>query len=357
MGKFMDTLYTIQQVADKLGLSTKTLRRWEEAGRFVSSRTLGDQRRYNLEDIQILDALKHGTIGSQKELLTLEQAAAYCGVTPATITRWEDEGKIHPFITVGRTFYPTSRLNKTSAPSSSDLSALRSAREGEIGTSSASPTPKVQNFQEIRTFAPPDPPAPPDPQDPIFKKIGSLTTSAPSSFDTRTFLANLAATILLLTGYYLLTQSPASAPKSPVSGSVQGTSIAADPRIDDLIVKLNDHLEQSRLESSPGSTINVKNGSYHVARALLKKGESQVVVTEPDLTPTTPIGVTFQADYAPAKKYWVTSKDGSFTLTLDFPVGSDTPFTYSYFAPDAVASPSATPAPSHTTILNPQVKL
>jgi predicted site-specific integrase-resolvase len=134
MGKFMDTSYTIQQVADKLGLSPKTLRRWEEAGRFVGSRTLGAQRRYSLEDIQILDALKHGTISSQKELLTLEQAASYCGVSPTTLTRWEDEGKIHPFITAGRTFYPISRLRKSTsdpikdmspAPYSSDLSGDR----------------------------------------------------------------------------------------------------------------------------------------------------------------------------------------------------------------------------------------
>ena len=72
------------------------------------------------------------------------------------------------------------------------------------------------------------------------------------------------------------------------------------------------------------------------------------------------IWAAVKGDYAPAKKYWVASKDGSFTLTLDFPVGSDTPFTYSYFAPDAAAptaTPSATPASHTPTILNPQVKL
>ena len=188
----------------------------------------------------------------------------------------------------------------------------------------------------------------------------SLAAPTTSSFDTRTFLANLAATILLMAGYYLLTQTPRSAPASPVSGSVQGTSTAADPRVDDLIVKLTDHLEQSKLESAPGSTIAVKNGSYHLARAILKKGESQTTITEPTLTTATAVAITFQADYAPAKKYWVTSKDGSFTLTLDYPVGNDTPFTYSYFAPDAAAptaTPSATPASHTPTILNPQVKL
>ena len=348
MGKFMDTLYTIQQVADKLGLSTKTLRRWEEAGRFVSSRTLGDQRRYSLEDIQVLDALKHGTIASQKELLTLEQAAAYCGVSPTTITRWEDEGKIHPFITVGRTFYPTSRLskaNKVIAPQpeiKAEIPAPTSVDHSEVKIGTSTPSPMSSELPVVRHFS------------------HSLAAPTTSSFDTRTFLANLAATILLMAGYYLLTQTPRSAPASPVSGSVQGTSAAADPRVDDLIVKLTDHLEQSKLESAPGSTIAVKNGSYHLATGTLKKGESQTTITEPTLTTATAVAITFQADYAPAKKYWATSKNGSFTLTLDYPVGNDTPFTYSYFAPDAIAptaTPSATPASHTPTILNPQVKL
>ena len=106
----MDKLYTIQEVATKLNLSDKTLRRWEEAGRFLSSRTLGNQRRYSLEDLQILDAIKHGTINEQKDLLTIYQAAKICGVTPTTILRWENDGKIHPFITSDNTYYLKPRL-------------------------------------------------------------------------------------------------------------------------------------------------------------------------------------------------------------------------------------------------------
>ena len=39
-------LLTIQEVADILRVSTKTLRRWDQAGRFVPIRTAGNQRRY-----------------------------------------------------------------------------------------------------------------------------------------------------------------------------------------------------------------------------------------------------------------------------------------------------------------------
>jgi excisionase family DNA binding protein len=47
-------LFTIQQVADQLGVSTKTLRRWEAKGLISAQRTLGNQRRYTQEDINLL---------------------------------------------------------------------------------------------------------------------------------------------------------------------------------------------------------------------------------------------------------------------------------------------------------------
>ncbi len=110
MTNFTDTTYTITEVAQKINLSDKTLRRWEEAGRFTPSRTEGNQRRYNMEDLQILDAIKHNSIPDQKDLLTKDQAAALLGVTNPTIDRFVAEGKIHPFITVGHTYYPRHRL-------------------------------------------------------------------------------------------------------------------------------------------------------------------------------------------------------------------------------------------------------
>src|SRR3989344_4344221 len=44
-------LLTIQEVADILRVSTKTLRRWDQAGRFVPIRTAGNQRRYTQEQV------------------------------------------------------------------------------------------------------------------------------------------------------------------------------------------------------------------------------------------------------------------------------------------------------------------
>ena len=44
-------LYTIQEAANILGVSTKTLRRWDQGGRFVPTRTAGNQRRYTQDQI------------------------------------------------------------------------------------------------------------------------------------------------------------------------------------------------------------------------------------------------------------------------------------------------------------------
>src|SRR4051812_42777881 len=48
-------LYTIQEVSVLLGVTPKTLRRWEETGKITSIRTVGNQRRYRIEDIKKLE--------------------------------------------------------------------------------------------------------------------------------------------------------------------------------------------------------------------------------------------------------------------------------------------------------------
>lgn len=45
------TLYTIADAANKLGVSTKTLRRWEKKGIIAPVRTAGNQRRYSVEQL------------------------------------------------------------------------------------------------------------------------------------------------------------------------------------------------------------------------------------------------------------------------------------------------------------------
>lgn len=337
----MDKLYSINEVATKLNLSDKTLRRWEEAGRFSGSRTLGNQRRYSLEDLQILDAIKHGTINSQSDLLTTTQAASLCGVSPVTLSRWEDAGKIHPFITSGNTYYVRHKLvDKLEElrkayvepipapdPPGSDLEGRAQPEHSEGRSDPIGATPKLS------------PLASPKPS-------GAGGSPAPT-YELRYTLVNIAITILLLVGYHLLVTMPSSKPVSPVGGAVQGASTSSeDPRVDDLIAKFQDHLSAEMLkDANPPVATNfkVENGSFVSGTARLPKGKDQVSVTSAVITPTSLVTASFTGDYGPAKKYWLSQSAGSFTLHTDFPVGSDSPFNY-LILDTLQATPSAAPA-------------
>ena len=307
----MDKLYTIIEVATKLNLSDKTLRRWEEAGKFTPTRTLGNQRRYSIEDLQILDAIKHGTINAQKDLLTIDQAAKFCGVSPATIIRYEENGKIHPLITSGNTYYPRQKLE---------------ARMDELKKIYVEPEP-VPDTPGSQGAHLPHTPGVKGSHTPGVFTVPLLATSPLihySSFIIHTFI-----TIFLLLSYHLLFNQPTP----PVSPQVQGASISTvDPRLDDLITKFNDHLSSEMLKNAkpvPVTTINLTGASLITGTATLSQGKNQISLTHEKITPLTPVTLTFTSDYSPAKKYWVTSGQGSFTLTTDFPVSADSLFNYS----------------------------
>src|SRR3989338_6014182 len=101
-----DKTYSIQQAADYLGVSSKTLRRWEVRGLIASLRTAGNQRRFELQELDrvkqsrtdhpfaIDSKLTHPQITSsnvylKRAALSISEAAEFLGVTPRTIRRWE----------------------------------------------------------------------------------------------------------------------------------------------------------------------------------------------------------------------------------------------------------------------------
>lgn len=367
----VDNLYTVSEVAAKLNLSDKTLRRWEEAGRFRAERSLGNQRRYSVEDIQILDAIKHGTIPDQSDLLTLTQAAKHCGVAEVTLERWEREGKIHPFITVGKTYYPRHQLMhkldelKADFPSPPDLPPVK--------------PPLADPPVALRwTKAPPV----------------SLTQPDPGTFNLRAALFNILLTLILLTGYHLIFNQGASSPLSPTPGSVQGATATSDPTLTLLksILDPSGALTTTTLSAragvtaptltftptsapsaptpgtiyydatsdavkiyrknawsdlAPTQTITAKDGSFVFGTAVLGKNKNQVTVSSPQVRPHSLVTVTFLGDYAPAKKYWLETAEGSFTLRTDFPVALDSPFNYfilsTLLTEPLPATPSAQP--------------
>lgn len=341
----MDKLYTIQEVAAKLGLSDKTLRRWEEAGRFQSTRTLGNQRRYTIEDLQILDAIKHGTINLQSDLLTPTQAAALCGVSPATIQRWENEGKIHPFITSLNTFYPRPKLMEKLDELKKSSVEPPLTPEPEIPTLHETTQPMLQGTHLNRN--PRLPVEEGSSADERRVPIGPLTPIA--SFSP--ILTNALVTLVLILSYHFFfnaSSTPISPKPStpPAQGSVQGVQ-APDPRLDLLEKKIQDHLAAEILKDAkplPTTTINLDNTALITGTASIPKGQDRLALTSDNVTATTPITITFTSDFSPAKKYWVTTNPGSFTLHTDFPVGADASFHYSFLAPASTPTPSSTPS-------------
>ena len=61
-----DKLLTIQEAAKVLGVSTKTMRRWDASGRLSPQRTVGNQRRYSMPTLE--EFLKQKKTASQNDL-------------------------------------------------------------------------------------------------------------------------------------------------------------------------------------------------------------------------------------------------------------------------------------------------
>lgn len=71
-----DRLLNLREAANMLGVHVDTLRRWDDEGRLVAERTLGNHRRYKLSVIEALQ----GQDGSEDESSEV-RAAVYCRVS------------------------------------------------------------------------------------------------------------------------------------------------------------------------------------------------------------------------------------------------------------------------------------
>lgn len=255
MTNFEESTYTISETAEKLNLSEKTLRRWEEAGRFTPSRTVGNQRRYSTEDLQILDAIKHNVIPHQKDLLTKEAAATFLDVTEPTIDRLVTEGQLYPFTTVSTKYYPRHRLLPLLGNIKGETPKLPPFDPTPIAKQSAEPQPVKMHTNNT---------LPPTP-------IPSHSLIPKSSIPYTQYSIQVLITITIITVYHLLFRSPTT-PKSPTpdAGSVQGA--ATNPSL----VLLDDMLDTST-GGLTATTITSKLGTITPNLTLL-----------PGITPTSP---------------------------------------------------------------------
>ncbi len=373
-------LYTISEVAEKLNLSTKTLRRWEENGKFTASRTIGGQRRYTLEDLQILDAIKHGTLPSKSDLLTLQQAANLFGVTPQTIVRWENEGKIHPFITSGNTYYPKSRLIEKVEHLKQISTSINNQQQPTPSSPSSTSTPNPDPSHQTE-FISPNPttslPRNLNPETPVGTPLAKGEIWGRDLIYTT--LINFLLTLFLLLGYHVIFNSGSHTQETQVKGAeitqtpLQRTLQSIFSLTGDLntpgSISTRDKLTAGKsfnllpstrpLQPTPGTVyydassqtfkfftqkhwfdfpsqalLKPTNATLISGTATISKGKTKSTVTQATITPSTNVIITFTNDYSPAKKYWLTQKQGSFTLHTDFPPAKDATFTYLIFNSD-----------------------
>lgn len=380
----MDNFFTVSEAADKLGLAPKTLRRWEDAGRFTPNRTMGGQRRYSTEDIQILDAIKNDIIPSQSDLLSVEQAANLFGVTPQTIVRWDNEGKIHSLITSASTYYSKSNLSSKiqalkspTLETSSPQTHLEPPQEVDLNTPIPTPIPSHTPHHYEQPAVPEHNHAliqssPPD-QNPTHTPEHDLPKPF-TSFFLPAIIINLILTISIILGYHTLisrqTQqegdvkgaaSVSTAVEEILSSmldingnlSVPGRLSTKESLLVTKYLTLSPSLEPTAIPGTiyydsssqtlriytnnawqdlASTSLTIDNASAKIGKSSLAKETASERIVDSTIQPDSSVLITFNTDFAPAKKYWTTIENGSFTLHTDFPVGQDTAFTYLIFS-------------------------
>ena len=101
-----DKLLTIQEVARTLGVSTKTLRRWDARGILVPQRTVGNQRRYTSGQVDSFRKPKYSAQTTSMGLSPLTKSELHMPVAfglPSSLTKVEstlpkDHVQVSPFV-------------------------------------------------------------------------------------------------------------------------------------------------------------------------------------------------------------------------------------------------------------------
>jgi excisionase family DNA binding protein len=87
------TIFSISQAATFLNITTKTLRRWEKLGVIKPKRNPLNHRIFHLRQLSVLKKHHHSS-KANTAYLTSTQAAEKLGISLKTLRRWNHQGKI-----------------------------------------------------------------------------------------------------------------------------------------------------------------------------------------------------------------------------------------------------------------------
>src|SRR3990167_4891361 len=95
----------IHEAARLLGVSPRTLRRWDEKGILTPRRSLGNHRRYLRLDVERLlktqELSKALDLTKESEFIGTDEAARLLGVSSRTLRRWDEKGILSPRRSLG----------------------------------------------------------------------------------------------------------------------------------------------------------------------------------------------------------------------------------------------------------------
>jgi len=288
-----DNLLTISQAAKSLGISKRTLQRWEKLDNFPQPyRTPGGSRRYSpsqLEEIKTWKGNK-SQLPQNSSQLSISQAAQKLNVSPRTLQRWEKLANFpQPYRTPGGSRrYTPDQVNR-----------IKTWHQQQQATSEqTSPsTPSAPTF------------TPPPPLNTPFLPSPYLDQSTPP-----------------------LAEQPSPQPKklSNTSKRLSLPSLAIIAGLLLLTLGLNPHSPVASISATGQANFTGLTLSNSSGQATLPAGEKTITVNHSSLTPYSQVIATFTSDYSPATKYWVTldPANHSFTLHVDYPVNQDTPINY-----------------------------
>ena len=294
---------TIGEASALLKDSIKTLRRWHNDGLIHAVRNKQNQR---LFDIHELEAIKNGRLLSApvqvNHYYSISAASQQLGISIKTLRRWEKAGRINSIRNSlnQRVFSPDELLRAKKQHTFEQINPLASSAyihhpfRASIFKSFFYSTALLAVFTNAAMLAI-------NPKMSATYIDGELTPLSTNQLKLATSYRHLPANNSLLQN----TQNvPVDSP--PTHSKSQSESITNKDKLN----SNNDNIKQ-------------QNGTN-----VILSGYTQTIITTNFLTPASTIIVTFEKDYSPATRYWITKELTGFTVHLDQPAVSPIPFSY-----------------------------
>jgi DNA-binding transcriptional MerR regulator len=294
---------TIGEASKQIDVSIKTLRRWHAEGLVHCLRNSKNQRLFDPSELQ---AIKNNRLNTNPYLTihyyTISEASNLLGVSIKTLRRWEKAGRI--------------------------ISSRNSLNQRVYTRDEVQRTKRHQSLEKINPLTSPAYLHHPF-RASIFKSFlysaallgvvaNAIMITAYPKFNIPSIDSELTS---LTTNQLKLATAYRSAPSNgSLLQKTQNVSVDAPPAHPN---NFSESISNIDILNNNNAKNKQQNGTNNIT-----VGQSQTIITTSFLTPESTIIVTFEKDYSPATRYWITKELSSFTVHLDQPAVTTLPFSY-----------------------------